>query len=785
MSKGQINKAQLFTLLILFYILMWVIAHVTVLNSYHSESGEYTAGDAVISENLPKKPVDSIEKLFQAEQNYIDRVNLAITDLPADRSGYINVSVEHKDQAIYNGHKPLSSINPNEWFPVHLGLHLKAGDKYKLVLSSKDTKALPNLYLTADGTTPVLTLTYKNDLSVLDKALVVAYCFIIYSIIFLLILKYRLVISWIERIFGNLDFYKWKVGPYAVVNTLVGALVLYASKFAIPDNTVFYLFEISLLLSGMWFENNLQIIKKKFFASTRNKIIYILLSLYTSFSIVGSKCFIYPINMHVSLTNVICFMAMSAVVFPLVVSLTYVLGFCRETEKNALMKGNMPWRVYLLCFGIIMFVGVCFIRAFNPAISTPDTVFCMNYAINSIFGVVNWHPPFYILWLKSIVRIWNSTYAVLLVHYAWFAFVFLEGMRFLYRRGMPSAAIILVTLLTALNCGNTVQLTTIWKDIPYTICALWTTILVARFIFEDQAHKWLIYVEFVVAFICTAFMRANGIVVFVILIPVLLFYFRKNRKIWMACISSIVLAISIVGPLYTYLDVKGTSGDGKFVGLGQDILAAYYNGGDLNDDAMHVVNALSYNNIAEYGYFPYQAPFYTGQLFGLKVIPFLKAYVSTFVRNPVLMTREIITRQDGVWNVFSPQDGGMGVVNYTGTEDHNPTWNGLAPKRQFNFLTDRISEFTAQSASVPVLNIIEWRAGIWTLITVLSFAVCVIFKNNPKFWILFAVQLGHILSLMLSLGWWDYRYYWPLTLMSLFLILLTLTIKKQEKNYIQ
>lgn len=89
MSKGQINKAQLFTLLILFYILMWVIAHVTVLNSYHSESGEYTAGDAVISENLPKKPVDSIEKLFQAERAYIDRVNLAITDLPADRRGYI------------------------------------------------------------------------------------------------------------------------------------------------------------------------------------------------------------------------------------------------------------------------------------------------------------------------------------------------------------------------------------------------------------------------------------------------------------------------------------------------------------------------------------------------------------------------------------------------------------------------------------------------------------------------------------------------------------------------
>lgn len=861
----HISKAQFFILLVLTVLLAWSVIHVTVLNGYYREDSEYSAGVSAFSESSAKKSLDVLETVFHAERTYIDRVNLLASDLPEDRKGYLNIRLEHRGRVIYTGNKHLSAINPNEWFSVRLGISLKPGDLYRIVITAKDTSSPPSVYLADDGKTPVLTYTYKEDLSNKDKAVIIGRYLVLFLISFALTLKYheiiagltrlagwlrchsnksvlsavgsvaaaiavfgsvylvsggkspftdinssalravdktlltacclifclaciyivwqvRKITAWLIKILDSLSVCGWRIGLYSVANTLASALVLKFSKLTLSDDSFFYLLVVSVLISSVWLENKFRKIRSEFFSTARNRIVYILLSLYTAFSIVGSSCFIYPINKSVSTADILCFAGMSITVFPLVVWLTYLLGFCCRSEYVR-RNGNMPWKVYFLCFGIILFVALCYMRAFNPAISSPDSLSCLGPAINSIRGIINWHPPFYILWLKAIVRIWNSTYAVLLVHYVWFSFVFLEGMRFLYRRGLSSGWIILVTLLTALNCGNMVQLTTIWKDIPYTISVLWLTVLIARFVLENQSNKWLIYIEFVTAMICTAFMRQNGIVIFVILVLALFFLFRKNWKMRSACAISAVMAVLINFPLYTYLGIKSDEGGGKFVGLGQDIKAAYFSGGTLSDSAMHVVSALSENNLTGFAFNPYMAQNYSYQSFSLKVPEFIGAYADTFIRNPVLMTREIFTRQDGIWNLLAAKDGGMNLVNFIYTLDGYANWNSLVPQRHNNLFTEKVSQYTAQSASVLLLNMIEWRTGIWTLIAVLAFAVSVILKDNSKLCLLFAVELGHILSLVLSLAWSDYRYYWPLTLVSLFLILTVLTVQKHEKTY--
>ena len=787
MNKKQINKFQFFLLFLLFDLLVWSIAHVTAFNGYHY--GEQTVGAAVFSSDTPKKSLDTTETLFLAETTYIDKVNLIIGDLPEDRLGYIKIQLEHGDNVLYTGYQSLKTINPNEWFPVHLGVSLKQGDQYRLLLTSNGVTSFPIIYLADDSTTPVLTYTYKKNLSVLDKVLVSIYYFVFYLIGSLLILKYKNICSWLKRLWCEFSVRSWTVGPYSIVNTLVAALVFYSSRLAVPDNTIFYFFEISILLSGLWFENNFRKVKDEYFTGIKSKTIIILLSLYAAFSIVGSRCFLYPINLHVSFTNVICFVCMAVVLLPLVMFLIYILGFGRDTPKNTHAVVNMPWKVYFFCMGIILSVTAYYIYAFNPAISSYDTMYCVHYAINSIHGMLGWHPPFYVLWLKFILGMSNSPIAVVLVQYIWFAFVFLEGMRLLYRRGKSSAFIILVTALTALNSANMVLLTTIWKDVPYAISVLWLTILIARFVLEDQSHKWFIYIELIIALVCTAFMRKNGIVIFIAILPVLLYCFRKYWKMWCACVLSVVLSCLIFFPLNTYLDIKVASTGSQYIGLGQDIMAVYYNGGSLNDEAMQVVNSLSFYNIAEYAYTPYTARLDLGQGAGLKVPDFIKAYIDTFIRNPVLMAREIFVRQDCVWNLLAGQDGVVGLVNYTGTadgtEDNNLNWNSLAPKRQDNFITELVTEYTAKSANVPFLNMIEWRAGVWTLLAIFSFCCMCFLNGNYKFCILFVTEFGHIISLVLSLGFFDYRFYYPLTLISLFLILLTLTVKKQERNYIQ
>lgn len=776
MNKKQINKFQFFLLFLLFDLLVWSIAHVTAFNGYHY--GEQTVGAAVFSSDTPKKSLDTTETLFLAETTYIDKVNLIIGDLPEDRLGYIKIQLEHGDNVLYTGYQSLKTINPNEWFPVHLGVSLKQGDQYRLLLTSNGVTSFPIIYLADDSTTPVLTYTYKKNLSVLDKVLVSIYYFVFYLIGSLLILKYKNICSWLKRLWCEFSVRSWTVGPYSIVNTLVAALVFYSSRLVVPDNTIFYFFEISILLSGLWFENNFRKVKDEYFTGIKSKTIIILLSLYAAFSIVGSRCFLYPINLHVSFTNVICFVCMAVVLLPLVMFLIYILGFGRDTPKNTHAVVNMPWKVYFFCMGIILSVTAYYIYAFNPAISSYDTMYCVHYAINSIHGMLGWHPPFYVLWLKFILGMSNSPIAVVLVQYIWFAFVFLEGMRLLYRRGKSSAFIILVTALTALNSANMVLLTTIWKDVPYAISVLWLTILIARFVLEDQSHKWFIYIELIIALVCTAFMRKNGIVIFIAILPVLLYCFRKYWKMWCACVLSVVLSCLIFFPLNTYLDIKVASTGSQYIGLGQDIMAVYYNGGILNDQAMNIVNVLSNNNINEFRYNPYYAT--SSMALQISVTEFIGAYLDTFVRNPVLMIREIIVRQDGIWNLLPGQDGGLVLLNYIGTMD-GTEWNKLVPARENNFITERLYEYTSRSVSTPLLNIIEWRIGIWTLLSVIACAVCVLFKNNRQLWLLYSVPVGHVLSLMLALGWSDYRYYWPLMLVDLFLILLTLTIRKDEK----
>ena len=755
---------------------------VTVLNGYHG--GENFVGVRDWSVNSQKKPLDKFETLFEAKTTYLDRVNFNIADLPQDRVGYINIKLEHNRKVIYMGNKSLMTVNPNEWFSVHLGIFLKEGDQYKLQVTSNGTTSLPNIYLSDDGITPVFTYTYKNNLKIIDKFLVILYYFALYMVCASLILKYKNILVWMKQLFVNSGISKWTVGPYAVLNTFVSATVLYDLKEAVPNTPFFYCLEIGILISGLWFENNFQKVKKDCLCCNKTRIVYILLSLYTSFSIVGNRYFIYPLNMDISLTNIFRFVCLSGTVLPFVVFLTYLLGYGRQISDNVQRQANMPWRVYFLCFGILMFVAVYYIRAFNPAISSPDTLACLYPAFNSIYGINDFHPPFYILWLKSIVCLWNSVYAVLLVQYIWFALVFFEGMRFLYRRGISSGFIILITVLMSFNCSNMVLLTTIWKDIPYSISLLWITIIMSKLIFEYKIHTWLIYLELIIALVCTALMRQNGMVVFIVLIPVLLYSFRRNWKIWVSCLSSVMIVSIVFFPLYTYLGIHENKDGRKFIGLGQDILAAYYNGGNLNEEAMNIVNVLANNNIAEFVYNPNYA---ANSSFNLQVPvkEFISAYISTFVRNPILMTREIINRQDGVWNILPGQDNGIVLVNYTATMDSDAKWNSIVQKRDKNFLTERLFAYTSRSVNSPLLNMLEWRIGIWTFFSVLTFVVCVLFKKNRKLWILYSVQLGHILSLILAFGWCDYRYYWPLVLIAVFLIVLTLTINKQEKNYIQ
>ncbi len=155
---------------------------------------------------------------------------------------------------------------------------------------------------------------------------------------------------------------------------------------------------------------------------------------------------------------------------------------------------------------------------------------------------------------------------------------------------------------------------------------------------------------------------------------------------------------------------------------------------------------------------------------------FIKNYLDTFVRNPVTMIRAVICRQDVMLDVFDGQDNFVPWVNYTGTVEEDPDWKefweAAYEKRKENAFTYRLSEVTAYTAQNQLIRVIVWRAGLAVFLALVSMFLAGIKWKNKKFFLIYIPLAGHIMSLVLSSGWSDFRYYWPVNLMVFFICLL-------------
>ena len=244
---------------------------------------------------------------------------------------------------------------------------------------------------------------------------------------------------------------------------------------------------------------------------------------------------------------------------------------------------------------------------------------------------------------------------------------------------------------------------------------------------------------------------------------------------WISLTATVLLIATIKGPVYSYFEVEdpGRPG-GMYIGLGQDILGVYYAGGDVSENTLKMINVMTAYNSAEYHYIPT----YAEQSYALdvKLTEFVVNYIDTFLHNPVLMIRAVIAREDAVWDIFAGQDARLDGVIFHGTQDGIDEWNNYYPARQYNSLYPSMSSMTGYTASSQWISAMEWRSGLFTLLGILAF-VYMIYKRGLRKYILVAAPLiGHLLSLLLSTGWSDFRYFWPLNLMNLAVILIALVV---------
>lgn len=499
---------------------------------------------------------------------------------------------------------------------------------------------------------------------------------------------------------------------------------------------------------------------------------------YAAFSLVGQRLFIFPLDNEITIKKIIIYTLAFIFIKPIVNSVFYYLNKTKLAICNREIKFSTG-QFIVIVVSILLIPSALALVAFNPGISSTDTHSTMVTNAKNIYGMFDWHPFFYCFITRKIEQVWDSTYAMVFFQWTMYLYVITELMVYLRIKKISEFFLLGVCIFIGFSPANYIQINTIWKDIPYTISLLWTFVIISKLTIDSEVYKkkWLIYLELIIAFAGVYLYRKNGVVTFWLILICILPLVLKNIKLLLSCLTCLALIFIIQGPLYSHYEVKPSGNRGIYIGLGQDILGVHFGKGELSENAKRIAAELTNNKLDQYSY----NPTWSNISYDTTIIPkdFVLTYIDTFIHNPVLMTKAIIAREDAIWDIFPGQGSVLGCVNNQSSIDLYPdkpwkemreSWLKHYPRHQPTFIQKIVSKISNVIADNKLTNMFIWRSGLLFLIGIIICYMMIMIEKQSVIKIvipLFSPVIAHIVGLVLSCGWSDFRYFWPLNLIIL------------------
>ncbi len=735
-------------------------------------------------------PCIDVKQTFQSEKSRLNSIELVFDQLQDDRVGEVTLKIMQADDLIYQTNISLNNMNNLEWKKVYVNAPLTQDKEYTICLSaSEECTQIPVLLAVKEEKKTPEAVNSVFDGQETGEQVAIRYGYLkfpgrinrmvsssLWIILFVICTAVLVYVEDIKRsvkVFcGYLPVIRADVCT-AVLEILFCLVILNCSgiDFQNPTKIIFYCIS---LCAALKIEDKKEFVYQKIDKAYK-KAILIFTCLYSAFALVGQRIFIYPLTLKVTCAGLFVFIVTAAWFVPVVWSFLYWMDYFGRFFLKKETNERKSFRFIMILVILLLLPALYNLAANNPGISSNDTLACMVYNAHNLKGMLDWHPAFYCMILHVILRIWDSTYAVILVQYFFWLYVMLEFLLYLKRKGLKSEIVIAIAFLTGINAANFMHLNTIWKDIPYALSILWVLVIFLKLTtdYERYRRKFYIYAEFVAALTGIFFYKKNGPAAVVVIVVFMAVVLRKSIKMWCALFVAMFLIFFIKYPVYSYFEVRDMGRYGMYIGLSQDILGAYYSNGQVSEETLKMINVMTEYNNAEYKYYPT----YARQSYDLNVEPaeFIMNYIDTFVKNPILMLRALIDRQDAVWDIFSGQGSQLLCVDYHSVNQHED-WKKYYPDRTYVSLYERMSAFTAYTAESQWISALEWRCGLLMLLGLWAVVFVILTKSVRECLLIVAPILGHILSLMLSTGWSDFRYFWPLNLMNMCLVFGTIII---------
>lgn len=486
--------------------------------------------------------------------------------------------------------------------------------------------------------------------------------------------------------------------------------------------------------------------------------LYIILSFVLAFCLIGSYSFCYPLDKAIGMKEVLRYLLFAATCIPIVVMICNILikksykVLYREKNSDK-SKGFEKWHL-LIYAAIPFFIGVISMIAFNPCIVSYDAFEVIAEA-KGLSPVQEYAGLIYVLWYRLLLSICDSVIFLCIVQVIGFSVVTAFILSHIERKfNFRFLLLVIIWLVFLLLPGNIMMLVTLSKDVCYAIFLL--LLMYSMMLIHHKPYVKVNYIIMALSGILVWSIRQSGIVAVVVSFLLGIITFEKKRVYLAAIICSTIGSVVFNGALVKVSGALPVPSGLKYVALYQDILGVYYTNGNISEETGKLVDiGVGNDEGLKNEYTPYWAnyDYYYQDLENVKMGRFLKCYVDTFLRNPILMTKTILCRLDMVWDIRPGRDA---VESWQWrVENNGGDWTSLVAKRNENGLTRFMNIVGEWSKRFPFKDM-AWRVGVWNF---LFFIFFIHIKEKRKM-VVALPFLGYLIAYVISLGWSHYRYYW-------------------------
>ena len=255
----------------------------------------------------------------------------------------------------------------------------------------------------------------------------------------------------------------------------------------------------------------------------------------------------------------------------------------------------------ILSFLVAMAGFIPYFLTFYPGVVVYDAWMQLMQVFGQPYS--NHHPWIHTMiikffWETGIALFHSENRAIalyVLFSMAFLAFAIACMAGYLYSKGLKKRYLILLLLAYTLSPSNGMYAINMWKDTPHGAVCLIFTVLLAVLYDNMKAgnNKWILWVLFIPCSFFACFMRSNGLYAYVLLIPFLVYVFRKQLKCVLgAVVCVIILAVIYKGPIFNYFNVEESDITLSLSIPAQQIAAVISYNGEMTEEQEELISEI-------------------------------------------------------------------------------------------------------------------------------------------------------------------------------------------------